>query len=334
MRLHTEKNQYSEEKMEKQCDIIIPVYNSPEWLELCVEAAIRSDISCAIRQIILVDDCSDENTQHTIQSLCAQYKQVISIRNTENLGFIKTCNRGMKLCKSDAIMLLNSDCLLAVDTTARLLLALEKEPDVGLICPLSNNAANLSVLIPPQANYVQVDQMLSELPNTRYQACTVVGNCLVITRECYEAVGGLDEAFGMGYGEETDYQFRADAAGFKAVVAGNAYVFHKSQVSFGNSEKLSEQKRKNRELFFERWGKEYSLLMKEYVKHDPAKVAASYVTKHSGKLVELNTGLFDQAFLDRVDRIDRKENATPQLSAAEKCKELIKKVVRRIRLIQ
>lgn len=301
--------------MKQVCDILIPVYNSPEWLEVCVEAAIISDRSDVIRQILLVDDCSKAETQRLIERLCEKYDKVISIRNEENLGFVKTCNRGMKLCSADYIMLLNSDCLLADNSTARMMNALQKNPQVGLICPLSNNAANLSVAIPDGANYVQMDKLFSELEDKVYPACTIVGNCMIITRACYDAVGGLDEAFGMGYGEETDYQFRAAAAGFDAIVAGNVYVFHKSQVSFGNSEKLSKQKQRNRELFFARWGNEYKRLMDEYVHNDPAKDAQQYLKHSSEKLLRKEITPFSEDFLARVRLVDGEVlNVAPVMS--------------------
>ena len=291
-------------KMKKKCDIVVPVYNSPVWLTLCIEAAIVSDRSDAIGQILLVDDCSGTETRELIDRLCMQYERVNCVHNEQNLGFVKSCNRGMSLTKSDYIMLLNSDCLLADDTTARLIKTLEKYKTAGLISPLSNNAANLSISIPLNTNYIQVDRILSYLPDERYPACTVVGNCMIITRDCYETVGGLDEAFGMGYGEETDYQFRAAEAGFDALVAGNVYVFHKSQVSFGNSKVLNERKKKNRDLFFTRWGTAYQNLLSEYEKHDPAKIAECYLNKNAEGIRTCEIDPFTSEFMNRVECIN------------------------------
>ena len=294
-------------KMKRKCDIVVPVYNSPEWLTLCIEAAIVSDRSEAIGQILLVDDCSGTETRELIDRLCMQYERVNCVHNEQNLGFVKSCNRGMSLTKSDYIMLLNSDCLLADDTTARLIKTLEKYKTAGLISPLSNNAANLSISIPLNTNYIQVDRILSYLPDDRYPACTVVGNCIIITRGCYETVGGLDEAFGMGYGEETDYQFRAAKAGFDALVAGNVYVFHKSQVSFGNSKVLNERKKKNRDLFFTRWGTAYQNLLSEYEKHDPAKIAECYLNKNAEGIRTCEIDPFTPDFMNRVKHIDTEQ---------------------------
>ena len=54
----------------------------------------------------------------------------------------------------------------------------------------------------------------------------LVGFCLLIRREVIEAIGPLDEQFGIGCFEDDDYCLRAIAAGFKAVIAGDAFVHH------------------------------------------------------------------------------------------------------------
>ena len=313
--------------MTEICDVIIPVYNSPEWLELCVEAAVASDCSNAIRSILLIDDCSNDETKALIRRLCGSYARVVSVQNEKNLGFVKTCNRGMKHSTADYMLLLNSDCLLAKDTIARLVRLMKAYPAAGLVCPLSNNAANLSIPIPREASYVQVDRLLSELPDKDYQACTVVGNCLMISRACYESTGGLDEAFGMGYGEETDYQFRAAKAGFGALVAGNAYVFHKSQMSFGSSDTLNTQKKKNRDLFFERWGEEYDRLMLVYEKNDPARAAQRYMKENAGRIGQMDTEPFCREFLKRVQALDQTgKKETGSCPAFAKCRSWIREL--------
>nr|WP_307990858.1 glycosyltransferase [uncultured Niameybacter sp.] len=294
--------------MKKKCDIIIPVYNSADWVELCVEAAVKSDISNIIQKIIIVDDCSNVETKETLLKLAKKYNLLEIITNESNLGFVKTCNKGMKQSKADYIMLLNSDCLLAEDTTSKLINHLIKNRKVGLICPLSNNAANISIPIPLGLNYIQYDKLLGKkFPGQNFNACTIVGNCMIITKECYEAVGGLDEAYGMGYGEETDYQFKAQEKGFSALVAIDTYVFHKSQMSFGDNEVLSERKQKNLNLFLTRWGYEYQECLKEYEKNDPVKYVLEMLTE--GDHVQAKgykSKVFDMEYNSRVKDIDNK----------------------------
>ena len=102
----------------------------------------------------------------------------------------------------------------------------------------------------------------------------------MISQECISKVGYLDEIYGMGYGDETDYQFKSMEKGFEAKVAIDTYVFHKAEQSFNTTNKMrSERLEKNRKIFFDRWGDQYYKLLKEYEKNDPIKYINDHVTK-------------------------------------------------------
>lgn len=255
-----------------KCDVIIPIYNSPEWVKLCVYSLMKNTEDELLNKVFLINDCSDELTTNLLNNLKEKYKKVEVINNKENLGFIKTVNKGLKKSTADYVLLLNTDCIVSKNTIKKLISHVEKNSKIGLICPISSNAANLTLEMFEGFSYMEMDNLLErKFSGICFDACTVVGNCLMITRDCINKTGYLDEAYGTGYGEETDYQFKAMSKGFEAKVAIDTYVFHKSEVSFGVSKEKYERLEKNRKLFFERWGTEYNNLMKKYLKNDPIK---------------------------------------------------------------
>ena len=266
-----------------KCDIIIPVYKAPEWVKLCVYALFTNTDSKLINKVYLINDCDDQFTINCLKNLKAKYgSKIILKQNSENLGFVKTVNSGLKISKANYVLLLNSDCLLAKNSIQKLINHLEKDPKIGLICPLASNAANITIPIPEGWSYTQIDSLLEKYFNGKnFDACTVVGNCLMITRECLEKVGYLDEAYGTGYGEETDYQFKAMAKGFKAKIAIDTYVFHKAEASFGTSKEKQERLEKNRKLFFSRWGRQYDAELRKYNQNDPIKYVQSHLPKNA-----------------------------------------------------
>ena len=275
--------------MLKKCDILIPIYNAPEWVNLCVYSLITNTQKEYINKIYLLDDNSNEYTKNLLINLKDKYHDVIEIvTNKTNLGFVKNCNNGMKLSMNDknsqCVLLLNTDCLVSKNTVNKLMNHINCNDKIGLICPISSNAANLSFDIFEGFNFNQMNDLFEKkFMGITFDACTVVGNCLMITKKCIDTVGFLDEAYGMGYGEETDYHFRSLSKGFEAKVAIDTYVFHKSEVSFGTSKEKQERLNKNRQLFFSKWGKEYKQCIKEYLKNDPIEFINSKIKDYDRK---------------------------------------------------
>jgi GT2 family glycosyltransferase len=264
----------------KKCDVIIPVYKSPEWVKLCVYSLFKNTNNAVLNTVYLINDCDDKLTENCLKNLTKKYDKIKILKNEKNLGFIKTTNKGLRESKSDYVLLLNTDCIIAENTISKLISHVEKNNKIGLICPISSNAANLTLDMYDGFSFMQMDKLLErKFSGMCFDACTVVGNCLLITKDCLKKTGYLDEAYGTGYGEETDYQFKAMEKGFEAKVAIDTYVFHKSEVSFGTSVEKQARLKKNRDLFFSRWGNKYSELMKKYVNNDPIKYINSHISE-------------------------------------------------------
>jgi hypothetical protein len=81
------------------------------------------------------------------------------------------------------------------------------------------------------------------------------GFCLLMTRAVYQAVGGLDTAFGLGFFDDDDLALRARRAGFELAVARDLFVHHFGSRTFaGNgvdAEKLLDE---NAVKFAAKWG--------------------------------------------------------------------------------
>ncbi len=131
---------------------------------------------------------------------------------------------------------------------------------IGLVGPMSNYAA------PPQlvegVPYRDLDAMHAFAGRWREQnrgrwltAGKLSGFCLLMTRAVYQAVGGLDERFGLGFFDDDDLAVRARRAGFELAVALDVFVHHFGSRTFAGSgidaEGLLEE---NARRFGEKWG--------------------------------------------------------------------------------
>lgn len=252
-------------------DVIIPIYNSLEWLKVCVDALIKNTNHSILGKIYLMNDCHTKEVIDYLEEMKIKYDNLVEIeQNKENLGFLKTCNKGMKKSKSDYVLLLNTDCIVSKNAIEKMADAMSKDKKIGLLCPISSVAANLSFSIPEGMNFMQVNEIFEKnFKGKTFDACTVVGNCLMISRENIKKVGLFDEIFEKGYTEETDYQFKSMKKGMKAKVLIDTFVYHQSRVSFGESKEQLQIRDNHLKIFFERWGKEYHELLEKYSKNDP-----------------------------------------------------------------
>ncbi|MFC1828914.1 glycosyltransferase family 2 protein, partial [Thermodesulfobacteriota bacterium] len=56
--------------------------------------------------------------------------------------------------------------------------------------------------------------------------------CVAIRKATYDRMEGLDEQFGRGYYEDTDFSIRAKRAGLKMIFTEDVFVYHKAGKSF------------------------------------------------------------------------------------------------------
>lgn len=90
--------------------VIIPVYNTDEYLRSCMKSLQKQTIGFENLEIIMVDDGSRDNSRNIMKEFEQQYKNVKCIYLDENSGAGgKPRNEGMKTATAEYIMFLDSD---------------------------------------------------------------------------------------------------------------------------------------------------------------------------------------------------------------------------------
>lgn len=116
--------------------IIILNYNTFELTSQCIRSIYEQTINVPF-EIILVDNAS---TECNPDKFLEEFPHITLVKNTENRGFSKGCNDGIKRAKRDYILLLNSDTVLLNNAISIVYDFLLKRPDVGIAtCRLENN---------------------------------------------------------------------------------------------------------------------------------------------------------------------------------------------------
>jgi GT2 family glycosyltransferase len=81
------------------------------------------------------------------------------------------------------------------------------------------------------------------------------GFCILFTRTVYDAIGGLDEGFGLGLFDDDDLAERARRAGFDLAVARDLFVHHFGSRTFvGNGIDAEALLQANERRFADKWG--------------------------------------------------------------------------------
>ncbi len=226
-------------------DVIIPVYNAYEDLIRCLQSVL---IHQEGSRIILIND---KSTDPKIKDLFLklkpfEFKNLVLLENSENQGFVKTVNRGMKFSKKDVI-LLNSDTVVTENWIRKLRECANTDYKIGTVTPFTNNGTICSIPDFCEVNEVPIGfsiesfaDFIEKISFKTYPAIpTAVGFCMYIKREVLDKIGYFDqETFGKGYGEENDFCMRAIYAGYKNVLCDNTFIFHRGEASFSASKSL------------------------------------------------------------------------------------------------
>lgn len=256
--------------------VVVPVYGDRDLTVKCLDSVVRSiPHNKSFHKLIIIDDVGPDET---LRNLLHQYAGIAGVElhiNSSNLGFVKSTNIGLAIADRTDVVLLNSDTEVNADWLDRLV-AHAADPRVGTVTPLSNNATICSFPDIGASRDLPADQSLSTIDRTAaatnsgraVPVPTGVGFCMYVRRAALDECGVLDEeAFGAGYGEETDFCQRIQARGWKNLLAGDVFVFHKGGASFGTSSNA--RKEKAGAIMRQRYP-DYERSVTRWVENDPA----------------------------------------------------------------
>ena len=225
--------------------IIIVNYNVKEFLQNLIYS-IKKAASNISTEIIIVDNNSEDGSVEFIKEKFLPMGGIKLVANKENLGFSKANNIGLSEAKGKYLLLLNPDAVVSEDTFTKMIDFFESNPQAGLAgCKILNPDGTLQLACRrsfpgPWTAFCKVTGLSSLFPKSRlfarynltylnenetYEVDAVSGSFMMLTRESYEKVGGLDEEFFM-YGEDLDLCYRIQKAGLKVFYVHSTQIIH------------------------------------------------------------------------------------------------------------
>jgi GT2 family glycosyltransferase len=243
-----------------RASIVVLCYNGLEEITRPCINSILENTPPDEYELILVDNASVDRTPDFLRDMAGRHTHVKLCLNETNKGYAAGNNDGIHLATGRSIILLNNDTLVPKGWLDRLLRLLEEDNDIGLAGPVTNSAGNEQRLVIPgldESNFEAVALPYLDRQRGLWFKTEKLGfYCVAIRRAAYEAIGDLDDGFGLGMFEDDDYCLRAHKAGFASAIVEDCFVYHKGSVSFGKlaSEDYLKLFAKNRRFFFEKHG--------------------------------------------------------------------------------
>lgn len=225
-----------------EISVIIVSYNVRDLLESCLQS-LYTALTGIRHEVFVVDNRSDDGT---VEMVGRRFPRVSLIASEENLGFARGNNLALAAARGEIILLLNPDTLVQEDTISSMLRFFDGNPDVGMAgCKIIKPDGTLELACrrsfpSPWVSFTKLSGLSSLFPRSplfarynltylsedeSYEVDAISGSFMMLRRTVYNAIGGLDESYFM-YGEDLDYCYRTQKAGWKLFYVHSTKIIH------------------------------------------------------------------------------------------------------------
>ena len=121
--------------MNKKISVIVPVYNVEKYIEKCLDSLVNQTYDNL--EIILVNDCSKDDSESIIKKYQKKYKNILYFKNEKNSGAAYSRNVALKKATGDYIGFIDSDDYVAENYYEGLMDSITKNKADIAICDIN-----------------------------------------------------------------------------------------------------------------------------------------------------------------------------------------------------
>ncbi len=192
-------------------------------------------------KVLLIDNASADQTPKFIK---LKFPSVEVIKLGKNLGFSKAVNEGIKISKTEYVIVINNDTILDKNFIGYLINFLDKNKNYCACTSKMINMFNRKKIAAAGDFMNDIGQSFSrgfgdeiDKLNKPEEVFLVTGGASIFRRKVFDDIGYFDEDFFI-YGEDTDWCFRAQLMGYKFFYDPKAIIFHHCKASSKKMNKI------------------------------------------------------------------------------------------------
>jgi GT2 family glycosyltransferase len=221
--------------VEHRLTVAVSNYNGRRLLSEMLASLARQTL--APGAIVVVDDCSDDDSQRYVTGRWPQVRFVVQPRR---MGVTAAMNRCLAEADTEFVALFNNDIELDPGCLRELVAALERDTGLSSAGPKMRDFSDRNVLDgagdilrwrggATRRGHGTRDDGQYDHAEDIFGPC---GGAAIYRRAALDAVGLFDEAY-FAYYEDVDWAFRAQLLGFRCRYVPSALVYHHGSATLG-----------------------------------------------------------------------------------------------------
>ncbi len=227
--------------MQNKVTIVIPNYNGKKYLDDCLKSLASQTIKATV---VIIDngssDGSIEDLRMQIQKHPQRYPEIAIEELKDNTGFANAVNVGIKLAKTDYVLLLNNDTIADNKMVERLLSAIDGKKQVFSVSAKMISMKDTNVIDDCGDLYCALGWAFSpgrdkdsKSYSKRAAVTSACAGAAIYNKRVFDRIGYFDEAH-FCYLEDVDIGYRARIHGYKNLYEPTAVVYHAGSGTSGS----------------------------------------------------------------------------------------------------
>jgi GT2 family glycosyltransferase len=223
----------------KKISVVIPVYGQWNLLKKNIDSILALEEE-NVEEIIVVDDCSPESNPYHFSN-----DKIRIYQNNKNLGYAGTVNNGLKIAKSDIILLLDSDAHLIGPVLEKLIDLFDGDSTLGCIGLTSIGKDGLITgsfqIEPTILGYIigqAAEARFARIFQRKNSVILPFSCCVAFRKDCLEEVSYFDDNLFPQVEADVDLGLRIYKSGWKISIEKQLKIYHQG----GNSYKVNSKR--------------------------------------------------------------------------------------------